>query len=115
MAKSKPIGVRFDIDRLDIIQGERGLKTAQQVVNFLMGCYFGDFDNPGSLKIPAVEIKFLPLELKQEPPVILHAAVKSPDFKKTRGGGIPEPVRFEGEGTIDFGFRKGEWRKLDED
>jgi hypothetical protein len=39
MAKSKPIGVRFDLDKLDMIQKEQNLTSVQQVVNFLMDNY----------------------------------------------------------------------------
>ena len=39
MAKSKPIGVRFDLDKLDMIQKEQNLTSVQQVVNYLMENY----------------------------------------------------------------------------
>ena len=39
MAKSKPIGVRFDLDKLDTIQKEQKLTSVQQVVNYLMDNY----------------------------------------------------------------------------
>lgn len=39
MAKSKPIGVRFDLDKLDMIQKEQNLTSVQQVVNFLLDEY----------------------------------------------------------------------------
>ena len=39
MAKSKPIGVRFDLDKLDIIQKEQNLTSVQQVLNYLMDNY----------------------------------------------------------------------------
>lgn len=39
MAKSKPIGVRFDLYKLDIIQKEQNLTSVQQVVNYLMDNY----------------------------------------------------------------------------
>lgn len=39
MAKSKPIGVRFDLKKLEIIQKEQNLSTPQAVVNFLMDNY----------------------------------------------------------------------------
>ena len=39
MAKSKPIGVRFDLYKLDMIQKEQNLTSVQQVVNFLMDNY----------------------------------------------------------------------------
>ena len=39
MAKSKPIGVRFDIDKLDMIQKEQNLTSVQQVVNYFLDGY----------------------------------------------------------------------------
>jgi hypothetical protein len=37
--KSKPIGIRFDLDKLDMIQKEKNLTSVQQVVNYLMDNY----------------------------------------------------------------------------
>lgn len=40
MAKSKPIGVRFDLDQFDfILKNNPQLKTPQSVVNYLMTFY----------------------------------------------------------------------------
>ena len=39
MAKSKPIGVRFDIDKLNMIQKEQNLTSVQQVVNYFLDGY----------------------------------------------------------------------------
>lgn len=39
MAKSKPIGVRFDLDILERIKKEHGLETPQAVLNHLMSSY----------------------------------------------------------------------------
>ena len=39
MAKTNPIGVRFDIDILERIKSELALKTPQAVVNWLMEDY----------------------------------------------------------------------------
>ena len=39
MAKSKPIGVRFDLNKLDMIQKEQNLTSAQSVLNYLMENY----------------------------------------------------------------------------
>jgi len=39
MAKSKPIGVRFDLEKLDMIQKEQNLTSVQQVVNYFMDGY----------------------------------------------------------------------------
>jgi hypothetical protein len=39
MAKSKPIGVRFDLEKLELIQKEQNLNSAQAVLNYLMDNY----------------------------------------------------------------------------
>ena len=39
MAKSKPIGVRFDLKKLEMIQKEQNLTSAQSVLNYLMDNY----------------------------------------------------------------------------
>ena len=39
MAKSKPIGVRFDLDKLELIQKEQNLTSMQSVVNYLFDFY----------------------------------------------------------------------------
>jgi hypothetical protein len=39
MAKSKPIGVRFDLYKLDMIQKEQNLTSVQQVVNYFINNY----------------------------------------------------------------------------
>ena len=39
MAKSKPIGVRFDFEKLELIQKEQNLTSMQSVLNYLMDFY----------------------------------------------------------------------------
>ena len=39
MKKSNPIGVRFDLQKLEMIQKEQKLTSVQQVVNYLMDNY----------------------------------------------------------------------------
>ena len=39
MAKSKPIGVRFNLEKLEMIQKEQNLTSAQSVLNYLMDNY----------------------------------------------------------------------------
>ena len=41
MAKSKPIGVRFDLEKLDLIQKEQNLSSPQAVVNYFLDGYKG--------------------------------------------------------------------------
>jgi hypothetical protein len=39
MAKSKPIGVRFDLEKLELIQKEQNLTSMQSVLDYLMDFY----------------------------------------------------------------------------
>jgi hypothetical protein len=39
MAKSKPIGVRFDLEKLELIQKEQNLSSPQAVVNHFLDGY----------------------------------------------------------------------------
>jgi len=39
MAKSNPIGVRFDLEKLELIKKEQNLKSTQSVVNYLLKNY----------------------------------------------------------------------------
>ena len=40
MAKSDPIGIRFDREKLELIKAKEGLDSPQRVVNFLMDQYW---------------------------------------------------------------------------
>ena len=74
MAKSKPIGVRFDLDKLDIIQKEQNLTSVQQVVNYLM-------DNYGKIK-PVEEVLVIkPIEYPKKAP--------KPEIKPQNGNTQP--------------------------
>jgi len=74
MAKSKPIGVRFDLYKLDMIQKEQNLTSVQQVVNYLM-------DNYGKIK-PVEEV----LLIKQ---VEYPKKVQKPEIKPQNGNAEP--------------------------
>ena len=39
MAKSKPIGVRFNLEKLEMIQKEQNLTSMQSVLDYLMDFY----------------------------------------------------------------------------
>ena len=54
MKKSNPIGVRFDLEKLDMIQKEQKLKSAQQVVNYLMDNYGKSAPKSENKKIESV-------------------------------------------------------------
>ena len=81
MAKSKPIGVRFDLDKLDIIQKEQNLTSAQSVLNYLMDNYGSgqvkrgapfknmtpyDIDSP-NLEVSS-KLEQIPTETQKTPP-----------------------------------------------
>ena len=61
MAKSKPIGVRFDLDKLDMIQKEQNLTSVQQVVNYFM-------DNYGKIKPVEEVLTIKPTEYPKKAP-----------------------------------------------
>ena len=78
MAKSKPIGVRFDLCKLEMIQKEQNLTSVQQVVNYLMDNY-GTKEpdtvliNPWGNEISLIANKYpkvvqIPHENKKTPP-----------------------------------------------
>ena len=63
MAKSNPIGVRFDLEKLYMIQKEQNLKSAQQVVNYLM-------DNYGKSASKSEDVHKnvqIPVQIKEKP------------------------------------------------
>jgi hypothetical protein len=92
MAKSKPIGVRFDLDKLDIIQKEQNLTSAQQVVNYFM-------DNYGKIK-PVKEV--LPIK-----PIEYPKKAQKPEIKPKNGNAEP-PSNLKG---IDLAIWKSEnWK-----
>ena len=92
MAKSKPIGVRFDLYKLDMIQKEQNLTSVQQVVNYLM-------DNYGKIK-PVEEV----LVIK---PTEYLKKVQKPEIKPQNGNSEP-PSGLSG---IDLAIWKSEnWK-----
>jgi hypothetical protein len=81
MAKSKPIGVRFDLDKLDMIQKEQNLTSVQQVVNYLMDNYgekqikrgapfknMPPFDGNGANLEDKPKLVEIPIETRKTPP-----------------------------------------------
>ena len=51
MAKSKPIGVRFDLEKLELIQKEQNLASPQAVVNYFLDGYKSISDSKTLLEI----------------------------------------------------------------
>ena len=81
MAKSKPIGVRFDLYKLDIIQKEQNLTSAQSVLNYLMDNYGSSqvkrgapfknmppYDTGGSKPKVSSKLEQIPTETQKTPP-----------------------------------------------
>ena len=74
MAKSKPIGVRFDLYKLDMIQKEQNLTSVQQVVNYFM-------DNYGKIKPVEEVLTIKPTEYPKKAP--------KPEIKPKNGNAQP--------------------------
>ena len=81
MAKSKPIGVRFDLYKLDIIQKEQNLTSAQSVLNYLMDNYGSSqvkrgapfknmppYDTGGPKPDISTKLEQIPTETQKTPP-----------------------------------------------
>ena len=81
MAKSNPIGVRFDLYKLDMIQKEQNLTSVQQVVNYLMDNYgpketkrgapfknMPPYDTGGPKPEVSSKLEQIPTETKKTPP-----------------------------------------------
>tara|TARA_R110000822_G_scaffold528_2_gene2430 strand:- start:2522 stop:2845 length:324 start_codon:yes stop_codon:yes gene_type:complete len=63
MAKSKPIGVRFDLEKLELIQKEQNLASPQAVVNYFLDGYKTisfDFGVPNVLAKRGAPFKNMP-------------------------------------------------------
>jgi hypothetical protein len=82
MAKSKPIGVRFDLYKLDMIQKEQNLTSVQQVLNYLMDNYgskevkrgapfknMPPYDSGASNLTDNVKVVEIPVENQKTPPI----------------------------------------------
>jgi len=70
MAKSKPIGVRFDLYKLDMIQKEHNLTSVQQVLNYLM-------DNYGSNQVKrGAPFKNMPPYYRNSPKLVVSSKLE---------------------------------------
>ena len=64
--KSKPIGVRFDLDKLDMIQKEQNLTSVQQVVNYFMDNYnITDSNLPHKVLDGKIDAEFIQVPQKE--------------------------------------------------
>ena len=87
MAKSKPIGVRFDLDKLDMIQKEQKLTSVQQVVNYFMNNYQSISTQKTLLEI---------IDTTREPNILANLPIKEVGNKKQmpKGLSIEERIKW---------------------
>ena len=87
MAKSKPIGVRFDLDKLDMIQKEQKLTSVQQVVNYFMDNYQSIYTQKTLLDI---------IDTTGEPNILANLPIKEVGDKKQipKGLSIEERIKW---------------------
>lgn len=110
MAKTNPIGVRFDEDKLREIKEYEKLETPQQVLNFLMNKWNKQMDDQFIKESEAISesLKINGLtKTKGIKPVIPIDAPKK-ELPKTING---KPERLKGEGSIDYQIRVSEWEE----
>ena len=87
MAKSKPIGVRFDLDKLDMIQKEQKFTSVQQVVNYFMNNYQSISTQKTLLEI---------IDTTREPNILANLPIKEVGNKKQmpKGLSIEERIKW---------------------
>jgi hypothetical protein len=89
-AKSSPIGVRFNLDMLEVLKEDEGCETPQQALNFLSK--FWHDNNPKNINF-AEKFKDLVFEKRKTPTVTEvknHAPDKKFDSKKRKKNMIVE-------------------------
>lgn len=95
--KSQPIGIRFDLQKLEFIKGAENLPTPQQVVNFLMEEYW--WKSKGLSKHDN-EIRLSPfkptVKIKRKPEIIF--------------GDSDKPIKEDGEDTFAYLRRVAIWK-----
>lgn len=87
MKKSNPIGVRFDLEKLDMIQKEQKLTSVQQVVNYLMDNYKSITTQKKILEI---------IDTNGEPNILANLPIREVDNKKQmpKGLSIEERIKW---------------------
>lgn len=77
MAKSKPIGVRFDLEKLEIIKKEQNLTSNQSVLDYLIDFYFSHIKSDKIiLELDKMKTKVYKEMLKNEEKHIKHIKEK---------------------------------------
>ena len=85
MKKSNPIGVRFDLQKLEMIQKEQNLTSVQQVVNYLM-------DNYQSISTQKTLLEII--DVKDEPNILANIALIGSNLEDVHKL-VQEPVQSE--------------------
>lgn len=93
MAKTKPIGVRFDEEILETIKREQNLKSPQSVLSFLEKMY--ENKSSGLLKRTISPLAEAASEISKKNAVKI---IEAP------------PERMVGENTLSYNIRLGEWK-----
>lgn len=83
--KSNPIGVRFDLYKLEMIQKEQNLTSVQQVVNYLM-------DNYQSISTSKTLLEIR--DLKDEPNILEIGSIKLDKKEMPKGLSIEERIKW---------------------
>jgi len=83
MKKSNPIGVRFNLEKLEIIKKEQNLKSAQAVVNYFM-------DNYQSISTPKTLLDII--DVKNEPNILGIGSSVSYKKEMPKGLSIQERI-----------------------
>lgn len=92
MAKTNPIGIRFEEEKLNLVKEQENLTSPQKVVNFLLDQYWW------SKKFEVVKMEIEPHEKKNVPKKKQASKIKSddkrdmdtPDQSKDGDNGLPE-------------------------
>jgi galactokinase/mevalonate kinase-like predicted kinase len=83
MKKSNPIGVRLNLEKLEIIKKEQNLKSAQAVVNYFM-------DNYQSISTPKTLLDII--DVKDEPNILGIGSSVSYKKEMPKGLSIQERI-----------------------
>ena len=119
MAKSKPVGIRYDLELFDVATKEDGVTTPQQFHSLLEAIYIA---HKNSLKkVPTqVNKEYLKgfvaafVSTVEENPIAKNTdqPIKKETILISTKENPQMPVREDGEDQFDFAARKNEWKKL---
>lgn len=115
MAKTKPIGVRFDKEMLSDMKEKKIAETPQKALNHLTNIYNGNISEPKEIKIQdATKPTNVVKPITEKPPTTnytintLTEKEATPEPKEIP----PMPKKEDYKDSIEFGMAKSEWKKL---